>query len=142
MLIRVCRSKIHRATVTRADLNYIGSITIDEALLEASGLVPYQYVNITSISNGVFWQTYVIAAPKGSGRIELNGPPARHFHPGDRIIILGEAYLEPSELNDLDPRIVIVEGEDSVASLTDRNRKFRLLAHSEVRNADQTDVAE
>jgi aspartate 1-decarboxylase len=142
MLIRVCRSKIHRATVTRADLNYIGSITIDEALLEASGLVPYQYVNITNISNGVFWQTYVIAAPKGSGRIELNGPPARHFQPGDRIIILGEAYLEPSELNDLDPRIVIVEGEDSVASLTDRNRKFRLLAHSEVRNADQTDVAE
>jgi aspartate 1-decarboxylase len=142
MLIRVCRSKIHRATVTRADLNYIGSITIDEALLEASGLVPYQYVNITNISNGAFWQTYVIAAPKGSGRIELNGPPARHFQPGDRIIILGEAYLEPSELNDLDPRIVIVEGEDSVASLTDRNRKFRLLAHSEVRNADQTDVAE
>ncbi len=136
MLIRVCRSKIHRATVTRADLNYIGSITIDEALLEASGLVPYQYVNITNISNGVFWQTYVIAAPKGSGRIELNGPPARHFQPGDRIIILGEAYLEPSELNDLDPRIVIVEGEDSVASLTGRNRKFRLLAHSEVRNAD------
>jgi aspartate 1-decarboxylase len=111
-------------------------------LLEASGLVPYQYVNITNISNGAFWQTYVIAAPKGSGRIELNGPPARHFQPGDRIIILGEAYLEPSELNDLDPRIVIVEGEDSVASLTDRNRKFRLLAHSEVRNADQTDVAE
>jgi aspartate 1-decarboxylase len=142
MLIRVCRSKVHRATVTRADLNYIGSITIDEALLEASGLVPYQYVNITNVSNGVFWQTYVIAAPKGSGRIELNGPPARHFQPGDRIIILGEAYLEPSELNDLDPRIVIVEGEDSVASLTDRNRKFRLLAHSEVRNADQTDVAE
>ena len=142
MLIRVCRSKIHRATVTRADLNYIGSITIDEALLEASGLVPYQYVNITNISNGAFWQTYVIAAPKGSGQIELNGPPARHFQPGDRIIILGEAYLEPSELNDLDPRIVIVEGEDSVASLTDRNRKFRLLAHSEVRNADQTDVAE
>jgi aspartate 1-decarboxylase len=141
MLIRVCRSKIHRATVTRADLNYIGSITIDEALLEASGLVPYQYVNITNISNGVFWQTYVIAAPKGSGRIELNGPPARHFQPGDRIIILGEAYLEPSELDDLDPRIVIVEGEDSVARLTDRNRKFRLLAHSEVRNADQTDVA-
>jgi aspartate 1-decarboxylase len=141
MLIRVCRSKIHRATVTRADLNYIGSITIDEALLEASGLVPYQYVNITNISNGVFWQTYAIAAPKGSGRIELNGPPARHFQPGDRIIILGEAYLEPSELDDLDPRIVIVEGEDSVTRLTDRNRKFRLLAHSEVRNADQTDVA-
>lgn len=136
MLIRVCKSKIHRATVTCADLNYVGSITIDEALLEASGLLPYQYVNITNLSNGVFWQTYVMAAPKGSGRIELNGPPARHFQPGDKIIILGEAYLEPAELHDLDPKIVIVEGEDSAPNLTDRNRKFRLLMHSEVRNAD------
>ena len=136
MLIRVCKSKIHRATVTRADLDYIGSITIDEALLEASGLVPYQYVNITNVANGVFWQTYVVAAPKDSGCIELNGPPARHFQPGDKIIILGEAYLEPSELDGLDPKIVIVEGEDSAPDLTDRNRRFRLLSHSEVRNAD------
>jgi len=136
MLIRVCKSKIHRATVTRADLDYVGSITIDQALLEASGLVPYQYVNITNVSNGVFWQTYVMAAPKGSGRIELNGPPARHFQPGDKIIVLGEAYLEPSELDGLDPKIVIVEGEDSVPELTDRNRKFRLLMHSEIRNGD------
>jgi len=81
-------------------------------------------------------QTYVMAAPKGSGRIELNGPPARHFQPGDKIIVLGEAYLEPSELDGLDPKIVIVEGEDSVPELTDRNRKFRLLMHSEIRNGD------
>jgi aspartate 1-decarboxylase len=134
MLIRVCKSKIHRATVTRADLDYVGSITIDEALLEASGLLPFQYVNITNLANGVFWQTYVMAAPKGSGRVELNGPPARHFQPGDRIIVLGEAYLEPSELDDLDPKIVIVEGESSSPNLTDRNLKFRLLRHSEVRN--------
>jgi len=90
----------------------------------------------TNVSNGAFWQTYIFAAPKGSGRIELNGPPARHFQPGDKVIILGEAYLEPSEIKGLDPKIVIVEGEDSAAELTDRNRKFRLLAHSEVRNAD------
>jgi aspartate 1-decarboxylase len=136
MLIRVCKSKIHRATVTRADLDYVGSITIDEALLEASGLLPFQYVNITNLANGVFWQTYVMAAPKGSGRVELNGPPARHFQPGDRIIVLGEAYLEPSELDDLDPKIVIVEGEASSPNLTDRNLEFRLLRHSEVRNPD------
>jgi aspartate 1-decarboxylase len=134
MLIRVCKSKIHRATVTHADLDYVGSITIDEALLEASGLAPYQYVNITNISNGVFWQTYVVAAPKGSGRVELNGPPARHFQPGDKIIVLGEAYLEPSELDDLDPKIVIVEGDDSAPDLTARNRKFVLMPHSEIRN--------
>jgi aspartate 1-decarboxylase len=135
MLIRACKSKIHRATVTRADLDYVGSITIDQALLDASDLQPYQYVNITNVSNGVFWQTYVIAAPKGSGRVELNGPPARHFQAGDKIIVLGEAWLEPSELKDLDPKIVIVEGDESAKKLTDRNRTFRLLAHSKVRNS-------
>ena len=126
MLIRACRSKIHRATVTRADLDYVGSITIDRALLEAADLHPYQYVNITNVSNGTFWQTYVIAAPKGSGRIELNGPPARHFQAGDKIIVLGEAWLDPSELPSLDPKIVIVDSDD--------NRRFHLLEHSKVRN--------
>lgn len=137
MLIRVCRSKIHRATVTSAHLDYVGSITIDAALIEASDLQPYQYVNITNVSNGVFWQTYVIAAPRGSGRVELNGPPARHFQAGDKIIVLGEAWLDPSELKDLDPKIVIVEGDDNARRLTDRNRKFRLLVHSKVRNAQR-----
>jgi aspartate 1-decarboxylase len=66
--------------------------------------------------------------------VELNGPPARHFQAGDKIIVLGEAWLEPSELKDLDPKIVIVEGDDNTRRLTDRNRKFRLLAHSKVRN--------
>ena len=126
MLIRACKSKIHRATVTRADLNYVGSITIDRALLEAADLHPYQYVNITNVSNGTFWQTYVIAAPKRSGRIELNGPPARHFQAGDKVIVLGEAWLEPAELPGLDPKIVIVDSDD--------NRKFHLLEHSKVRN--------
>jgi aspartate 1-decarboxylase len=134
MLIRACKSKIHRATVTRADLDYVGSITIDQALLDASDLQPYQYVNITNVANGVFWQTYVIAAPKGSGRVELNGPPARHFQAGDKIIVLGEAWIEPSELKSLDPKIVIVEGDGKGRKLTDMNKKFRLLAHSKVRN--------
>ena len=126
MLIRACRSKIHRATVTRADLDYVGSITIDRALIEAADLQPYQYVNITNVANGTFWQTYVIAAPRGSGRIELNGPPARHFQAGDKIIVLGEAWLEPAELPGLDPKIVIVD--------TDDNRGFHLLEHSKVKN--------
>ena len=135
MLIRACKSKIHRATVTRADLDYVGSITIDQALLDASDLQPYQYVNITNVANGVFWQTYVIAAPKGSGRVELNGPPARHFQAGDKIIILGEAWLEPDEMKDLDPKIVIVDGDESKKSLTAQNRKFHLLRHSKVKNS-------
>src|SRR5580698_6622175 len=83
MLIRACMAKIHRATVTEADLNYVGSITIDEELIEKSGMRPYQYVNITNVANGVFWQTYIIPGPRGNGDICLNGPPAHHFRPGD-----------------------------------------------------------
>ena len=135
MLIRACKSKIHRATVTRADLNYVGSITIDQALLDASGIQPYQYVNITNVSNGVFWQTYVFAGRKGSGKIELNGPPARHFQAGDKIIILGEAWLDPAELKTLDPQIVIVDGDETSKSLAAQNKKFHLLKHSKVKNS-------
>jgi aspartate 1-decarboxylase len=117
MLIRTCMAKIHRATVTQAELNYIGSITIDEEILEKAGIQPFQYVNITNISNGVYWQTYVIAGPRGKGDICLNGSPARHFHPGDKIIILAEAWLEPAELKDLDPVVVFVDDNNKVTEV-------------------------
>ena len=107
-------AKIHRATVTEADLNYVGSITIDEALLDASGIKPFQYVNITNVANGVFWQTYVMPGKRGNGDICLNGPPARHFQPGDKIIILAEAWLEPSELKRLELVIVFVDEKNKV----------------------------
>ncbi|HZQ20661.1 MAG TPA: aspartate 1-decarboxylase [Terriglobales bacterium] len=119
MLIRVCTSKIHRATVTEADLNYVGSITIDEALLEASGIKQFQMVNVHNLSNAVVWQTYVIRGERGSGVICLNGPPARHFHPGDKVIVLAEAYIEPSEITDLQLTVVIVED--------DENKRFKQL---------------
>src|ERR1700761_9359241 len=109
MLIRTCMAKIHRATVTQADLNYVGSITIDEDLLDASGIHPFQYLNITNVSNGFFWQTYAIAGKRGAGDICLNGPPARHFQPGDKIIILAEAWLPPEELQNLNPTVVFVD---------------------------------
>jgi len=121
MLIRVCTGKIHRATVTEADLNYIGSITIDEDLLDKSGIKPFQYVNITNLSNGIFWQTYVIAGKKGEGDIILNGPPARHFQKGDKIIVLADAYLEPAELASINPVVVFVD---------DRNRVTRVEKHT------------
>ena len=114
MLIRACMAKIHRATVTEADLNYVGSITIDEALLEASGIKPFQYVNITNVANGVFWQTYVRPGKRGKGDICLNGPPARHFQPGDKIIVLAEAWLEPSQMKDLNPVIVFVDDKNKL----------------------------
>jgi aspartate 1-decarboxylase len=114
MLIRVCKSKIHRATVTQADLNYVGSITVDQDLIDAAEMKPFQYVNITNVSNGVFWQTYVMPGERGKGDICLNGPPARHFQPGDKVIILAEAWLDPKEMGELDPVVVFVDEKNKV----------------------------
>lgn len=117
MLIRACMAKIHRATVTQAELNYVGSITIDEDLLDASGIKPFQYLNITNVSNGIFWQTYAMAGKRGNGDICLNGPPARHFQPGDKIIILAEAWLTPEEMKDLNPTVVFVDEKNKVTEI-------------------------
>lgn len=131
MLIRVCIAKIHRATVTEADLNYVGSITIDPDLLDLSGMRPFQYVNITNVSNGVFWQTYIMPGERGQGQICLNGPPARHFQKGDKIIVLAEAWIEPEEIDRIDPVVVIVEDET--------NRKTSIIRHSVVKAGQSTD---
>lgn len=117
MLIEACSAKIHRATVTQADLNYVGSISIDEDLLDASGIVPFQYVNITNLSNGVFWRTYAMKAKRGNGDICLNGPPARLFQPGDVIIILAQVHLEPSEMKTLVPTVVFVDEHNKVTKV-------------------------
>lgn len=118
-------AKIHRATVTQADLNYVGSITIDEDLLDAAGIKPFQYVIITSLANGTFWQTYAIAGPRGEGGICLNGSPAHHFKPGDMVIILAEAWIEPSEYKDLNPVIVFVDAKNKITEV----KKHALLPH-------------
>jgi len=117
MLIRACMAKIHRATVTQADLNYVGSITIDEDIVEKAGMRPYQMVHINNVANGVHWETYVIAGERGSGVVCLNGPPARIFQPGDKIIILAEVYLEPSEMKDLNPVVVFVDEKNKVTKV-------------------------
>ncbi len=103
--------------MTEADLNYVGSITIDEDLLDASGIKPFQYVNITNVSNGIFWQTYTMPGPRGKGDICLNGPPARHFHPGDKIIVLAEAWVTPEEYKDIVPIVVFVDEKNKVTSV-------------------------
>ena len=115
----MCVGKIHRATVTEADLNYVGSITIDRALLTASGIRPFQYVNITNVSNGVFWQTYAIEGKKGE--LCLNGPPARHFQRGDKVIILAEAWVEPDEASAVEPVVVFVDDKNAVTK-TEKHR--------------------
>lgn len=125
MLIRACMAKIHRATVTEADLDYVGSITIDEDLIDASGMKPFQYVNITNVSNGVFWQTYVMPGKRGNGDVCLNGPPARHFQKGDKVIILAEAWLEPSEMKSLDPVVVFVDDKNKITEV----KKHQAISH-------------
>lgn len=120
-------SKIHRVTVTHADLNYIGSITVDQDLLDASGIRPYQMVNVNSVANGTFWQTYVVPGEKGSGIISLNGPPAHHFKPGDIAIIVAEAYLEPKELPDLKPVVVFVDAKNKITEVKTHDQVYNVI---------------
>lgn len=94
MQVQVVKSKIHRVKVTQADLNYIGSITIDEALMEASNLIEGEKVQIVNINNGERIETYVIKGEKNSGVICLNGPAARRCAPGDIVIIIGYGYMD------------------------------------------------
>lgn len=106
MQIQVVKSKIHRVKVTGADLNYIGSITIDEALMEASNLLEGEKVSIVNINNGERFETYAIKGAKNSGEITLNGPAARKVHAGDIIIIISYATLDFEEAKTFKPWLV------------------------------------
>ena len=117
MQIRVCMAKLHRVTVTDANLDYVGSITIDQALLDASGIKPYQMVIINNLSNAATWQTYVLAGAKGKGEIILNGPPARLFQKGDIVVILAEAFLEPKEFEEFESKMVFVDAKNNVTDV-------------------------
>ena len=106
MLIEVFKSKIHRVTVTASDLNYIGSITIDEELIEAAGLVVGERVYIVNVNNGERFDTYVIKGKRKSGEICLNGPAARKVQKGDVIIIISYAQMSVEEAKTFQPKII------------------------------------
>jgi aspartate 1-decarboxylase len=106
MFIQVLKSKIHRVRVTEAELHYIGSITIDEALMEASGLLEGERVQVVNVNNGERLETYVIKGEKKSGTICLNGPAARKVMKGDTVIIISYAYLSPEEAKTFRPTLV------------------------------------
>ncbi|WP_300675695.1 aspartate 1-decarboxylase [Soonwooa sp.] len=106
MLIEVFKSKIHRVKVTESDLNYIGSITIDEDLIDAAGLIVGERVYIVNVNNGERFDTYVIKGTRGSGEICLNGPAARKVHKGDTVIIIAYAQMTPEEAKSFQPKIV------------------------------------
>ena len=109
MLIKVLRSKIHRARITETHLEYEGSVTIDEDLIEASGLVPGEAVLVANCNNGTRHVTYVMVGERGSGTICLNGAAARLGEVGDVVIILGFAYLTPDELEGHRPQKIVVD---------------------------------
>lgn len=117
MLINVCIGKLHRATVTDASLDYMGSITIDELLLAAAGLVPGQMVQITNLSNAVLWRTYILKGEKGKGDIVLNGPPARLFQKGDKVVILGEAWVTADEAAQMSPTVVFMDDKNQITEV-------------------------
>lgn len=114
MLIQVVKSKIHRVSVTEAELNYIGSITIDENLLEAANIIEGELVQIVNINNGERLETYTIKGDRGSGTICLNGPAARKVAVGDKIIIIGYGYMDFEEAKLFKPTIVFPDEETNL----------------------------
>ncbi|MFF1699696.1 aspartate 1-decarboxylase [Streptomyces sp. NPDC058257] len=113
MLRTMLKSKIHRATVTQADLHYVGSVTIDADLLDAADLLPGELVHIVDITNGARLETYTIEGERGSGVIGINGAAAHLVHPGDRVIIISYAQVDDVEARTLRPKVVHVDGEDN-----------------------------
>ncbi len=112
------KSKIHRAVVTQAELDYVGSITIDEKLMEACGILEYEKVQVADIDNGNRLETYVIAGEAGSGIICLNGAAARLVNEGDKVIIMSYAQMTPEELADNPPKVVFVNDKNEIVRVT------------------------
>jgi len=113
------KSKIHRATVTQADLHYVGSISIDQDLIEASDLLEGEKVAIVDVTNGARLETYVIPAPRGSGMIGINGAAAHLVHEGDLVIIISYAMVDDAEARTLKPTVVHVDAKNQVVKLGD-----------------------
>ncbi|GIM45194.1 aspartate 1-decarboxylase [Collibacillus ludicampi] len=117
----MCKGKIHRATVTEADLDYVGSITIDSLLMKEANILPFEMVQITSLRNATRWKTYALPAPEGSGKICLNGPPAHLFHPGDLVIILSLGIFDETEIGELNPKVVFVNTENHIVRVEEHD---------------------
>jgi aspartate 1-decarboxylase len=114
MLRTMMTSKIHRATITQADLHYVGSVTVDQDLLDAANLLPGELVHIVDIDNGARLVTYTIAGERGSGVIGINGAAARLVHPGDLVILIAYGQMEDAEAREFQPSVVFVDSENRV----------------------------
>lgn len=127
MKLNMLKAKIHRARVVQAELNYVGSITIDEELLEAAGILEYEMVQVVDIDNGNRFETYTIAGERGSGLICVNGAAARCVQVGDKIIIMSYCQLNEEEAKLHKPRVIFVNEENAITEVTNYEK------HGEIR---------
>ena len=118
MTITMLKAKIHRATVTQAELDYVGSITVDMDLLEQAGILEYGKVQIVDVNNGSGCETYTIAGERGSGVMCLNGAAARMVQTGDKIILMAYAQVTPEEASELRPTVLFVDEKNKVTKVT------------------------
>jgi aspartate 1-decarboxylase len=118
MLINMLKGKIHRATVKQAELHYVGSITVDPMLMEAAGILEYEYVQIVDVENGNRFETYTIAGEPNSGMICLNGAAARQVAVGDHIIIMSYAQMTPEEAQSHKPNVVFVDNDNKIQQVS------------------------
>jgi len=126
MLLNMLKGKIHRATVVQAELDYVGSITVDVDLLEAAGINEYEQVQIVDVNNGNRFETYTIAGQRGSGMICLNGAAARCVSTGDKVIIMCYAQMTPEEAETNKPKVVFVDEDNKIARVTNYEKHGRL----------------
>ena len=128
MNITMLKSKIHRAVVTQAELNYVGSITVDSELLKAAGILEYELVQIVDIENGNRFETYTIAGEPGSGVMCLYGAAARQVQLGDHIILMCYASMTPEEAKSHTPKVVFVNDDNSISRITDYEKHGELFS--------------
>lgn len=124
------RAKIHRATVTEANLNYVGSITIDEDILDAVGIYPHEQVQIVDNNNGARFETYTIPGPRGSGVICLNGAAARLVQPGDIIIIMAYSLMSDADARVHQPKVAVLDERNRIAQMLERERAATTIEQS------------
>lgn len=117
MIREMCKSKIQRPVITKAELYYEGSITIDKVLLDAANILPYEKVQVVNVNNGSRLETYTIEGEPNSGVICLNGPAARLGYPGDEIVIISYAQMNDAEIKDYKPLVVIVDKENKIKKM-------------------------
>lgn len=126
MEIKMLKSKIHRAVVTQAELNYVGSITIDSDILKAAGIMEYEMVQIADVNNGNRFETYTIAGEAGSGVICLNGAAARCVAEGDFVIIMAYCNMTQSEAENYKPKVVFVDENNKIQRITNYEKQGQL----------------